>query len=677
MSSRFHSVVFASTMVAAGCGGEATEPLEASREPVSATCSSNEVTSGFVSQNFERQSGTFQVSFEATPQVALSDALTGLSLGTAGSYRDLAAIVRFNPSGFMDARNGDRYEAVSNIAYSAGVTRLIHMSVDLLRRTYSASVDGQLLARDFAFRSEQSSALALDALATKVDEGGALAVCNLDVQPTSSCASALPGQGFVNTSLPPASPAFSVTFSAIPRAANMDGVMGISAGAATSFPALAGAIRFSPSGVIDALNGSSYAVIDPASYTPDSRYSFVIVADAVNHNYSLVGPGDRITRNLAFRTQQAGLSAIGNFAHVSDSAAGALTVCDVRGGGAEGAEWIHDADAYGAGRYSLATSNDRVLLSDAKRTAVLDPMGAVAREIPYGGSSVTDADGNLYLLGKFEESYDGGTGTVYPTAGGGNIYISKYDASFSPVYTRVEGTTADGTVKSPSADDHGHVAFVLVDSGTSTAVKLQSDGETLWRSDYPASAIALDSNGEMAVGVSGASTMTLSRLDGAGTPRWTRAFPTEGVELEGVVFDSQGNVAFWGGINGQIELDGAPFIARSSENGPLGLFGLLGADGSPRFVRTTSMQSIRRVVADRTGHLIVVGTHVNGFAWLLDRYDDTGERTHAWGGDQLLPPLALGFSGDVAIDSRGAVYWQFTPLHGGTSLNYLAKLRPF
>ena len=214
----------------------------------------------------------------------------------------------------MDARNGDRYEAVSAIAitYNAGVTRHIHMSVDLLRRTYSASVDGQLLALDYAFRGEQSGALTLDALATKADEGGPLAVCNLHIQPTSSCASASPGEGFVNTSLPPTSPAFSVGFSAVPRAANMDGVMGISGGAAASFPALAGAVRFGLSGVIDALNGSNYAVIDPAAYSPDARYSFVVVADAVNHTYSIVGPGERITKNLAFRPQQAGLSAIGN-----------------------------------------------------------------------------------------------------------------------------------------------------------------------------------------------------------------------------------------------------------------------------------------------------------------------------------------------------------------------------
>lgn len=673
---RHHPVVLVGTILAAGCG-EATEPIEHSREALSPTCTSSDTTSGFLNQQFERQGGTFHVSFEATPAVAASDALVGLTLGTADNYRDLAAIVRFNPNGFLDARNGDRYEAVSNLTYSAGVTRLIHLSVDLLRRTYSASVDGQLLARDFSFRSEQSDALALDTLVSKVDEGGALAVCNLHIQPSSSCASASPGQGFINTNLPPASPAFSLSFSAVPRAANMDGVMGISAAAASSFPVLAGAVRFGPSGVIEALNGSSYSVIDSAGYVPSRRYFFTIVADAVKKTYSLIGPGDRITRNLSFRPQPASLSALGNFAHVSDSAAGALTVCDVRGGGAEGAEWIHDAESFGAGRYSLAVSKDRLLLSDASRTLVLDGTGAVTRELPYGGSSVTDAQGNLYLLGKFEGSYDGGTGPVYPTAGGGSVYISKYDSDFKPLYTRVTGTTQDVTARSPSADGQGHVAFVLATSATSTAVKLHSDGETLWSSDYPVQAIALDAKGEMLVGISGASSITLSKLDVWGTPRWTRTFPTEGVGLEGVAFDSLGNAAFWGGINGQIEFRGAPFVARSSENGPLGLFGLLASDGTPRFVRTTSMQSIQRVVADPTGHLIVVGTRVNGFQWLLDRYDETGVLTHVRGGDQLLPPLAPGLSGDVALDARGAVYWQFIPLNAGTPLNYLAKLRPF
>lgn len=223
----------------------------------------------------------------------------------------------------------------------------------------------------------------------------------------------------------------------------------------------------------------------------------------------------------------------------------------------------------------------------------------------------------------------------------------------------------------------GHVAFVLKNAETSSAVKLHADGETLWSSDYPVTAIALDSSGEMVVGIDDASSITVAKLDEWGSPRWTRTFPTQGVELEGVVFDSLGNAAFWGTIDGQIEFGGTPFIARTAEDGPLGLIGLLGSDGTPRSVQTTSMHSIRRVIADNTGHLIVVGTRVNPLRWLLDRYDDSGQRTDVRGGDQLLQPFSLGVSGDVAVDSAGHVYWQFFPLNSGNSLNYLAKLLPF
>jgi hypothetical protein len=307
---------------------------------------------------------------------------------------------------------------------------------------------------------------------------------------------------------------------------------------------------------------------------------------------------------------------------------------------------------------------------------VLDTLGHVTREIPYGGSSVTDAQGNLYLLGKFEGSYDGGTGPVYPTAGGGSVYISKYDAELRPIYTRVTGTTPEVGFKSPSADAEGHVAFVLDSGDTSSAVKLDPTGETRWSSDYPVDAVALDASGEILVGIGTPESLTVSKLSSSGGNLWTQTFPAQGVELRGVVFSSAGDAVFWGDIYGQIEFGGDTFRAGSSENGSLGLLGLLGPDGSPRSVRTTTMQSIRRVIADRAGHLLAVGTSVNPDQWRLDRYDRSAALTATRGGDELLPGLFLGSSGDVAVDSAGQVYWQFFPRHGGASLNMLAKLQP-
>lgn len=676
--SGYRWVVILGPLLGVGCGGETANPLESTQQTALDSCVSADATTGFVNHELARQGGMFSLSFDATPTAAASDALVGVGLGPADAYADLAAIVRFNPQGFIDARNGGSYGAVSAIPYSAGVTRHVYLSIDLIRQVYSASIDHQELAHDFAFRSEQASTLALDSVTLKVDEGGALSICNLQVHASSVCNSAAPGQGFVNTSLPPAGPAFTVGFAAIPRAQNMDGVMGFSVGPASSFPALAGAVRFSPAGVIDALNGASYTPIAGVPYSPNGWHHFLIVADAVDHTYSVMAPGaDSPTTGLSFRPQQASVTSLGNFAHISDSAAGGLTVCELQGGGAQGAAWIHESHRYDYGRLSLAISNGKPLISDATRTRVLDTLGHVTREIPYGGSSVTDAQGNLYLLGKFEDSYDGGTGPVYPTAGGGSIYVSKYDAELRPIYTRVTGTSPEVGFKSPSADAQGHVAFVLDSGVTSSAVKLDPTGETRWSSDYPVDAVALHASGEILVGITAADSITVSKLDPFGGELWTQTFPSQGVELQGVVFNSLGDAAFWGDIYGQIDFGGDIFRAGSSENGSLGLLGLLGPDGTPRAVRLTTMNIIKRAISDHAGHLLVVGTSVNPDRWRLDRYDSSGALAATRSGDELLPGLFLGSSGDVAVDSAGQVYWQFFPRHAGVPLNFLAKLEPF
>jgi hypothetical protein len=682
MSSRGWAALPSVLMVVAGCGGksEREEPLATTPESASGACTSATASSGFITQGFSRQGGGFYVAFAATPTAAPSDALAGVTLGTADEYADLAAIVRFNPSGFIDARNGDIYAASSSIPYVAGVTRQIYMGIDTIQRKYTVYVDGQELARDFSFRTDQANALSLDGLALKVDAGGSLEVCDLQVQTTFACNSAAPGQGFVNTNRPASSVAFTVSFYGIPRAANMDGVMGISAGPATSFADLAGAVRFGPNGTIDARNGSSYSVLDPRGYTQDGFYSFIMVADVLDHTYSVVSTqSGLVAKNLSFRPEQGSAASLGNFAQVSDSAAGVLTVCELRGGGAKGAAWVHDADRYGAGAYSLAVSNERLLLSDDTRTRVLDAAGAVTREIPYGGTSVTDAQGNLYLLGKFEGTYDGGTGPVEPTAGGGSVYISKYDADFNPIYTRVTGTTPDVTFASPSADDQGEVAFVLRDNfgSTSAAVKLNPDGETRFSTEYPVTAVALDASGNALVGIDDLDSITVSKLDASGGSVWSRTFPTQGADLSGVVFDSLGNAAFWGRIDGTIDFGGTTFTARSSEDGTQGLFGALGPDGSPRWVRTTTMHRVKRAIADHSGNIIVVGTSVNPDRWDLDRFDADGTLTDEFTGDELLPGLFLGSSGDVALDAVGAAHWQVFPRSGGAGFNYLVKLLPF
>jgi hypothetical protein len=542
-------------------------------------------------------------------------------------------------------------------------------------------VDGQELARDFAFRTEHANALALDGIVFKVESGQALAVCNVEVLTLLACESAVPRQGFVNTSLPASSAAFTAHFIGVPRAAKMDGVMGISAGPAAAFSDLAAAVRFGPGGTIDVRNGSTYTALDTIPYIANGFYSFLMVADVQAHTYSILAghSGARAT-NLAFRPQQANVASLGNFTKiVEQSSVGTLAVCPIDLGGAQGAAWIHDVERYAYRRYSLAGSNDGLLLSDDHRTLSLDASGAVRREIPYGGTSVTDGAGNLYLFGTFSGSYDGGTGPVVPTPGGGRVYVSKYDANLNPIYTRVTGTTPDVRLSSPSADDQGHVAFVLRDHGTSasTAVKLTPSGETRFSTDYPVTAVALDANGDAVVGITAPSSITVSKLDPSGGTLFSQSFPANGASLAGVLFDSLGNAMFWGEINGTMQFGDYTFIARSSENGSLGYLGALGPDGTPLFVRAGTMNSVTRAVADDAGNVILVGTRVNPDRWELNVFNASGHLTKYVTGNDLLPGLFLGGSGDAAVDAAGSVHWQVFPRYADIGFNYLVKLLPF
>jgi hypothetical protein len=65
------------------------------------------------------QTGTFEVSFDATPLADNIDAFTGIGAITPREAGDVAAIVRFNEHGTIDVRNGGAFRADQRLAYTA------------------------------------------------------------------------------------------------------------------------------------------------------------------------------------------------------------------------------------------------------------------------------------------------------------------------------------------------------------------------------------------------------------------------------------------------------------------------------------------------------------------------------------------------------------------------------
>ena len=113
------------------------------------------------------QGGTFTVEFDAIPNGANIDAVTGLSAGQGATFADFAVLVRFNTSGKIDARNGGGYAADTPVSYAAGESYHFRVVINVSAHTYTIYVTPQgaaeqTIATDFAFRSEQSGVAGLD-----------------------------------------------------------------------------------------------------------------------------------------------------------------------------------------------------------------------------------------------------------------------------------------------------------------------------------------------------------------------------------------------------------------------------------------------------------------------------------------------------------------------------------
>jgi glucose/arabinose dehydrogenase/aryl-phospho-beta-D-glucosidase BglC (GH1 family) len=129
--------------------------------PPPPTCVSATAGQGFVNNAFATQTGNINVQLDATPSVSLINSTIGFSNGAQTAHTGLAAIVRFNTTGTIDARNGGAYAAASNIPYTGGQTYHFRLAIDQPAHTYSVFVtppggSEQTVGSNFAFRTEQA-----------------------------------------------------------------------------------------------------------------------------------------------------------------------------------------------------------------------------------------------------------------------------------------------------------------------------------------------------------------------------------------------------------------------------------------------------------------------------------------------------------------------------------------
>lgn len=154
--------------------------------------------------------------------------------------------------------------------------------------------------------------------------------------PTASCLNPAAGAGWQSRSLSNQTGNFSLSFEAMPSASPTNAVIGLANAIPTDYTGLAIAVRFNPTGSIDARNGGTYAAATNVAYSANTRYRFRVVINLVAHTYSVyVTPQTAseilIASNYAFRSEQANVSNLNTLATVvgGTGAVGSLNLCNI------------------------------------------------------------------------------------------------------------------------------------------------------------------------------------------------------------------------------------------------------------------------------------------------------------------------------------------------------------
>jgi hypothetical protein len=273
------------------------------------------------------------------------DVVVGFSDGPADAFTDLGPIVRFNASGYIDARDGNAYVGAFPYRTDVGPFEFL-LNVNIPDRTYNVWVRHadspnkpfEVLGLDLRFRTEQSNMTRIDTIArfSDLDEGG-LSTCYVEYASPDECQRSTEPGTWRNRhfpSFPDATGRIRVEFVATTSERSIDAVVGLSNGPADAFTDLAPIARFRPDGTFDARNGRSYATQAAIRYESGLYYKFGLDIDVRNGTYSAEvqklysgQPSLVFAQNFAFRTEQAGVPFLDHLAFFVDGTPGWFDVC--------------------------------------------------------------------------------------------------------------------------------------------------------------------------------------------------------------------------------------------------------------------------------------------------------------------------------------------------------------
>lgn len=457
-----------------------------------------------------------------------------------------------------------------------------------------------------------------------------------------NCVVVSAGEGFVDIPLPDATSVATVEFFATPSVANIDAVMGMSSGPATAFSDLATAVRFAPTGLVDARNSADYGADVAAPYQAGEPWVFRMTADLASHTYSVLhsSPANQLARNYKFRSTQSSVANLDTLSVIVDGSEGSVQICEVRVTPAQGIAYTR------TGAYDVvALPGDQALISDGEVTERLDADGRTVALLPRGGQIATDAAGNVFVA-RIEN---------------GMVALYKYTAGFVQQWRTTSLVPAGATkVAALSVANNGAIMVA-----TLTGLETWRDGElrVTWftaaggfagQFDGHAGAVAFDSDTAV-IGSRTDAGPEVARI-GVGGVVWTKLFPGS-ADITAIAADPSGAILFGGELHGPMSFGGDVLPSRSNPEGEVNGFVVkLLPTGDHVFSRRTGYTFVDGIAANST-RVVVSSTERTQLRYYYLQSFEAASGAPAAASAFNSGLDVHGKGGGVVISETGKVWW--------------------
>jgi hypothetical protein len=494
------------------------------------------------------------------------------------------------------------------------------------------------------------------------DSPGAAMVPALDA-PVTGCLVRTPGAGFASMPLTPLATLGVVDFEATSTMLQAGGVIGLSRGGPGGLAGLAAAVRFAPSGVLQARDGLVFRADHALAFEPGRTYTVRTVADLPSRTYSVyvhdpeTGGVVRLARGYALRMPGGKPGSLDALSVIATGTAGQLSVCNVLG--VAGPDVVYSRE----GSYAVAPlPGHQAIVSDGVATTWrLGPAGQVIRRVARGGEVAADPAGNVYVA----------------LASGGQLALHAFTPQLASRWSRVEPVAPFADVAAISADPAGVTGALATPFGVASIRRFPATGGagTSLHSGGALAALAPDG---FAIATAWEGGFAVLLYDLAGGLRWARSFDALAT-VEVLTLGLGGQVVVGGHFSGPITFGGPTLEPAYDGKVDVDSYVLgLSREGGKHVFTTRIPTTVLTGAAGNAGRLVIAGetwvTPIFPHLWQLDP-----------AGNLLPGEPEIGFyeqwgrSGRVAIGASNRIYWERSmvwPRPSSAPFPYLLAIQP-